>query len=126
MATLAHDVSDVHGASTLYIKHVGKAYTEFSLLWGWGSPTTNQKFAHSPPPHQILIPSHQKLIHPNKKIKMSFLAVVIAPVPFFVLISYTFETQIMLILILIDVKYSQSAEKFFNRSITPPQVLTTW
>ena len=46
---------------------------------------------------------------------MSFLAVVIAPVPFFVLISYTFETQIMLILILIDVKYSQSAEKFFNR-----------
>ena len=37
----------------------------------------------------------------------------------FVLISYSFETQIMLILILIDVQYSQNAvfsfEKFSNR-----------
>ena len=49
---------------------------------GWGSPPTNQKFGHSPSPRQILIPSHQKSIRPNKRIKTSFLAVVIAPVPF--------------------------------------------
>ena len=50
---------------------------------------------------------------------MSFLAVVIAPVPFFVLISYSFDTQVMLSLILIDVQYSQnivfSFEKCLNR-----------
>ena len=118
MATLAHDVCDVHGASTLHIKHVSKVYTGFSLL-GWRSPTTNQKFAHSPLPHQIFIPFDQKSIQPNKKIKASILAVVIAPVPFFVLSSYSFETQVMLILILIDVQYSQNAvfsfEKFSNR-----------
>ena len=114
MATLAHDVCDVHGASTLHIKHVSKVYTGFSLL-GWRSPTTNQKFAHSPLPHQIFIPFDQKSIQPNKKIKASILAVVIAPVPFFVLSSYSFETQVMLILILIDVQYSQNAQKFLNR-----------
>ena len=82
MATLAHDVCDVHGASRLYIKTWCKVYTGLSLLGGWGSPPTNQKFGHSPPPHQIFIPSHQKSIQANKRIKTSFLAVVIAPVPF--------------------------------------------
>ena len=48
--------------------------------------------------------------------KTSFLAVVIAPVPFFVLISHSFETQAMLILILIDVKYSQNAVFSFEKA----------
>ena len=51
--------------------------------WGNGGvPPTNQKFAHLPPPHQIFIPSHQKLIQPNEKIKTLLLVVVIAAVPF--------------------------------------------
>ena len=108
MATLAHDVCDVHGASTLYIKHVGKVYTGFSLL-GWGSPTTNQKFAHSPPPHQIFIPFDQNIIFSCSHCSCTI----------FCLSSYSFETQVMLILILIDVQYSQNAvfsyEKFSNR-----------
>ena len=67
-------------------------------------------------PHQIFI-SSPKSIQPNKKIKTSFLVVVIPPVPL-VLISYSFETQIMPILILINVQYSQNAvfnfENFLN------------
>ena len=47
-----------------------------------GEFTTKQKFTHSSHPHQICIPSHQKSIQPNKIIKASALAVVIAPVPF--------------------------------------------
>ena len=121
MAALAHDVCDVHGASSLYIKNLLAKFIQDFLYWCGegvlGSPPTNQKFSHSPPPHQIFIPSLQKSIQPNKKIKTSFLAVVIASVPF--LISYSFETQIMLILILIDAQYSQNAvfsfEKFLNR-----------
>ena len=82
----------------IYI-YVGKVYTGFSLLL-------------SPLPHQIFIP-------PTKS-QTSFLAGVIAPVyTIFVLISYSFETQIMLILILIDVQYQQNAifsfEKFSIR-----------
>ena len=80
----------------VYKKHIGKVYTGFSLLWRWGCPTTNQKFAHSTPPHQIFIPSPQKSIQPNKK-NISFLAVVTAPVPFFVLILYSFETRSKLV-----------------------------
>ena len=77
MATSAHDICDVHGSFSLMAKFIqGFPY------WGVGESPTNQQFAHSPPPHQIFIPSHQKSIQPNKKIKMSFLAVVIAPVPF--------------------------------------------
>ena len=72
MTTLEHDVCDVHAASSLYIyiyKLVGKVYIGFSLLGGWGSHPTNNKFAHSSPPHQIFIPSHRhrKSIQPNKK-----------------------------------------------------------
>ena len=61
-----------------------------------------------------------KFLFPPTKRQTSFLAGVIAPVyTIFVLISYSFETQIMLILILINVQYSQNAvfsfEKFSNR-----------
>ena len=82
MATLAHDVCDVHGASLLYIKTCWQGLYRVFPTNVWGSFPTNQKFAHSPPPHQICIPQHQMPIQPNKKIKMSFLAVVIAPAPF--------------------------------------------
>ena len=44
---------------------------------------------------------------------MSFLAVVNAPVLF--LISYSFDTQVMVILILIDVQYSQNAVFSFEK-----------
>ena len=73
-------------------KTVGKVYTGFSLVGGWSSPSTNQKFFHSPTPYQIFILSDQLSIQPNKKIKTSFLAVFIVPVPFcfnFILFSNT-------------------------------------
>ena len=129
MATLAHDVCNAHKASLFYIKTYWQSFYRVFPTMGMGSPHFNQKFAHSPPPHQILILSHQKSIQPNKKIK-TFLAVVIVPVPFlFVLISYSFKTQIMLILIFIDVQYSKNAVLALNNfqiiKITPPQVLTT-
>ena len=82
MATLAHDVWDVHGAFSLYIKICWQSLYRVFPTGGWGSPPTNKKFAHLPPPHQIFIPSHQKLIQPNEKIKTLFLVVVIAAVPF--------------------------------------------
>ena len=46
---------------------------------------------------------------------MSFLAVVIAPVP--LLISYPFDSQVMLILILIDIQYSQNAVFSFEKGL---------
>ena len=74
-------------------------------------------------PNQILFLPHQKSIRLFKwtfssynLMKTSFLAVVIAPVPFFVLISHSFETQAMLILILIDVKYSHNAVFSFEKA----------
>ena len=84
MTTMEHDVSDLHRAYLLYIMPVGKVYTGFSLLWGggWESPHTNQKIAYLPFHHQIFIPSNQKSIQFNKKLKPSVLAVVIALVPF--------------------------------------------
>ena len=107
-----------------------------------GGPPTNQKFAHSPPPHQIFIPSQQKSSQSNKKIKTSFLAVAShCSCIIFILISFSFETQIMLVLILIDVQYYQNAvfsfEKFSNQQNhysdshhlvkeIPPAVLTTF
>ena len=82
MATLAHDVCDVHGASSLYMKTCWQSLYGVFRTGGMGESPNNKKFAHLPPPHQIFIPSHQKSIQPNKKIKASVLAVVIVPVPF--------------------------------------------
>ena len=42
-------------------------------------------------------------------LKTLFLAVVFAPVPFFILISYSLYTSVMPILILINVRYLQDA-----------------
>ena len=131
MATLEHGVCDVHGASSLYIKNCWQSlYRVFPIGGMDESPPTNQKCAHSPPPHQIFVPSHQKSSQPNKKIKTSFLAVASdCSCTIFVLISYSFETQIMLVSILIDVQYPQNAvfsfEKFSNRQNHPSSDSTT-
>ena len=72
-----------------------------------------------PPPHQPkflpLDSSHQRFIAPNeyqflsyKLIKTSSFDVVIDTVPFFILTSYSFYTQVILILILIDIRYLQN------------------
>ena len=97
-------------------KPVGKFAQGFPWEDG-GLPHTNKKFTHLPPHHHIFIPSRRMSIQRNKKIKTSFLAVVIVPVPF----HYSFKTQIILILILIDV----SIHNFSIVKITPPQVFTT-
>ena len=92
-----------------------------------------------PPAKTLLIPPSPANFYslPTKsqfnlinKIKTSFLAVVIAAVAtIFVLIFYSLETEIMLILILIDVQYSQNAvfsfENFSNRQ-NHSLILTTW
>ena len=79
IATLAHNVCDVHGGSSLYIKTYWQSLCR--VFPTGGKP--KQKFAHSPPTHQIFIPSYQKSIQLNKKLKTSFLVVVTAPaVPF--------------------------------------------
>ena len=45
---------------------------------------------------------------------MSFLSVVVAPIPF-VLISYSLDTLVMLSLIVIDIQYSQKADFSFEK-----------
>ena len=82
MATLAHDVCDMHGAFSLYMKTCWQSLYRVFPAGGRGSPPTNKKFADLPRSHQIFIPFHQKSIQSNKKIKTSFLTVVISPVPF--------------------------------------------
>ena len=95
-----------------------------------GSSSTSQKFTHSPLPHQIFIPSLAKVNSTQEKNKNVIFSCSHSSCTIFVLISYSFETQIMLILILIDVQYSQNAvfsfENFSNRQNYPPQVLATW
>ena len=74
---------------------------------------TSQKFAHSP------LPSPPKVNSTQQKIKNVIFSCSHSSCTIFVLISYSFETQIMLILILIIVQYSQNAvfsfEKILNR-----------
>ena len=50
--------------------------------------------------------------------KTLFLAAVIPAVPFFVLTSYSFYTQLMLIFILINVQYSQNVVISFEKVST--------
>ena len=88
----------------------------------------SQRFAYSPPPRKITPPPVDSLSTkflcsaattshtPTKQqfssynpIKTAFLDVVIAPAPFLFKIPYSLDTQFMLILILIDVQYSQKA-----------------
>ena len=46
------------------------------------SPPPAKHLLILPLPTNVLFPPHQKSIQPNRKMKTSFLAVVIAPVPF--------------------------------------------
>ena len=112
MATLGHDVCDVHGASSLYKKTCWQGLDRVFPTGGMGeSPPTNKKFAHLPPPHHIFIPSYRRSIQPNKNL----FSCRHCSCTIFVLISYSFKAQIMLILILIDVQYSQNAEFSFEK-----------
>ena len=86
MTTLAHDVCDVHGASSLYIKTCWQKffyilhthiYTYRIFPTGGIEGTPQQIFSHPP-----LFLHHKNFIQPNKKIKVSLLAVVITLVPF--------------------------------------------
>ena len=98
----------------------------------WGGGRTIPPYP-SPPnhleksPHQIfiplLLPDLKSIFPPTKQkfpiynpVKMSLFAVVIATVcTIFVLISYSGGTQVMLILILINVQYSQTTVFSFEK-----------
>ena len=68
---------------------------------------------HAPPPPPPLTKQQFSSYNP---IKTAFLAVVIALAPsIFVLISFSLDTQVMLIFILIDVQYSQEAVFSFEK-----------
>ena len=102
-----------------------------------------QRFAYSPPPRKItphpvdslstkflfpasfstkfLFPATTKSHIPTKQqfssynpLKTAFLAVVIAPDPFLFKIPYSLGIQFMLILILIDVQYSQNHQDHYS------------
>ena len=95
-------------------------YTESSLLGGWEtSPSTSQKpYSSLPLPHEIFIPSPPKVSSTQQKNGNIIFSCSHCSCTIFVLISYYFEIQIMLILILMDVQYSQntvfSLETFLN------------
>ena len=82
MVTLAHDVCDVHGAFSLYIKTCWQSLYRVFPIEGMGESHNQPKICSFTPSPPNFFPSHQKSIQPNKKIKTSFLAVAIAPVPF--------------------------------------------
>ena len=100
----------------------------FFLLGGFPSPPAKTLLilpipGKIPPvdfPHQIFVPPPKINSLPNQmtiviiKKKTSFLGVVNAPVPF-LFQSYSLYTQVMLILILIDVQYSQKAVFRFEK-----------
>ena len=84
-----------------------------------GVPPTSQKFAHSPPspPNFYSLPTKSQC-YPTKN-KNDIFSCSHCSSTNFVLISCSFETQVMLMLISIDVQYSQNAvfcfEQFSNR-----------
>ena len=91
--------------------------------WGMGGQPKICSFNPSPPNFFWggwgVFPHPQKVNSTQYKNKNVIFSCSHCSCTFFVLISYFFETQIMLILILIDVQYSQNAvfsfEKFSNR-----------
>ena len=69
MATLAHDVCDVHGASSLYIKtclYKQSLYRVFPT-GGGGSPPTMKNLLIQPLPTRFLFPSTKSQFDPLKK-----------------------------------------------------------
>ena len=61
---------------------LAKFIQDFPYWDDGGVPPPTKNLLIYPPRHQTFIPYPQKLVQPNKKVKTSFLAVVIAPVPF--------------------------------------------
>ena len=141
MVTLAHDICDVHGVSSLYIK----TCLQSSFIYMYNMYMYNKHIykvfltgamGECPPPAKnLLIPPSPANFYslPTKsqfnlinKIKTSFLAVVIAPVQF-LFEFHTLETQIMLILILMFSTHKMLflALKIFRIVKITPQVLTT-
>ena len=136
MVTLAHDVCNVYGASSLYIKTCWQILYRFFPTGGTGESPHQPKrwsFTSSPPNFYFLPPKVNSTQYKNKNIfSGSHCSCAISA-----LISQT-----MLILILIDVQYSQNAvfsfEKFSNRQNyssscshpldkkIPPAVFTTF
>ena len=96
MATLAH-VCDVHGAFSLYIKTSWQSlYKVFPTRGDGGvSPPTKNLLIHSVATKFLFPPTKSQF---NLIKKKSFLAVVIAPVPF-LFKFHTLLKQIMLIFI---------------------------
>ena len=84
IATLAHDVCHVHRAFSLYRKTCWQSLYRISLLGGWGSPPPSKNLlVHLLPTKFLLRPTKSQFNPPpQKKVKTSFLAVVIALVLF--------------------------------------------
>ena len=115
MATLEHDECDVHGAYSLYIKTCWQSLCRVFATGGMGESSHQPKicpFTLSPPNFYSLPPKVNSTEQRNKNVIFSCSH---CPCTIFVLISYFFETQIMLILILIDVQYSQNAVFSFGK-----------
>ena len=77
----------------------------------------------SPLPHQIFISSYQRLIRSTKKTiscynPINALFFSCSQCTIFALISYSFYIRVMLILILIDVQYSQKAVFSFEKGLS--------
>ena len=132
MATLAHDVCDVRGACSLYIKtcrqssftYVYRVYmyicTQGFPYGGIGEvPPTKQKFSYPLPPHQVFVSSPPKANSTQWKNKNVIFSCSHCSGTIFVLNFILFWKTGHAILILTDVQYSQntafSFEKFSNR-----------
>ena len=107
---LAHDV---HGASSLYIKPCWQSLYRVFPPGGMGksphqpkncscTPSPPNVYSPPPPPPPPPPSTHQKWTKPNKKSVIFDCSHCSCTI--FVLISYSFETRIMLISILIDVQ----------------------
>ena len=125
MATLPHehDVCDVQGASSFVYKNLlAKLYTCLYIYLVFptggmvGIPLPAKNLLILPLPTKFLFPPAKSQFNPIKKNVVFICSHCSCTI--FVLLSYSFETQIKLILVLIDVQYSQNAvfsfEKFSN------------
>ena len=114
MVTLAHDVCDVHRASSLYIKICYQGLYRGFPTGGMGeSPPATKNLLTYPLPTKFLFPPTKSQFNPIKNKNVIFSGSHCS-CTIFVLIPCAF----MLVLILIDVQYSQNAvfsfEKFSN------------
>ena len=110
MATLAHDVCDVHGAALLYIKTCWQGLYRVFATGRMGESPHQQKIYSFNLSTKFLFPPTEGQFNLIKNKNILFICSHCS-CSIFVLISYSFQTYIILILILIDVRYSQ----FLNR-----------